>query len=310
MPQKLAGWRIEPPVSVPVAANAACAATAAAEPPDEPPGTRGRLSPGGSTPRVLDRPVIARRARRAHRELVEIGLAEHDRAGSPQFFGHGQFVGRAKSVEDVRPCGRQHALGAIEVLDRDRDAVKRPAPRRAPSRWSAASAMASACSGVSVIKAFKRSRHLDRGNIAFGQFARRKGLAASPSRASARVRAVKEPVTRSPSARRKIPVQPRPVRCRGSPRGNRRRSPDPRASAGRSPRRSPSARRRSVSTSFNCSTQVRICDSSLASGSSSASAKPDPRQRGDMRHGGLIQRHDLIVSATCARTRKIGYCLS
>ena len=46
MPQKLAGWRIEPPVSVPVAAIAARAATAAAEPPDEPPGTSGRLSPG------------------------------------------------------------------------------------------------------------------------------------------------------------------------------------------------------------------------------------------------------------------------
>ncbi len=45
MPQKLAGWRIEPPVSVPVAAIAARAATAAAEPPDEPPGTSGRLSP-------------------------------------------------------------------------------------------------------------------------------------------------------------------------------------------------------------------------------------------------------------------------
>ena len=40
MPQKLAGWRIEPPVSVPVAAGSRRAATAAADPPDEPPGTR------------------------------------------------------------------------------------------------------------------------------------------------------------------------------------------------------------------------------------------------------------------------------
>jgi hypothetical protein len=43
MPVRLvsaAGWRIEPPVSVPVAAGAMQAATAAAEPPDEPPGTR------------------------------------------------------------------------------------------------------------------------------------------------------------------------------------------------------------------------------------------------------------------------------
>src|SRR5580704_16088604 len=39
MPQNAAGWRIEPPVSVPVAPAQRFAATAAAEPPDEPPGT-------------------------------------------------------------------------------------------------------------------------------------------------------------------------------------------------------------------------------------------------------------------------------
>ena len=42
MPVRLhsaAGWRIDPPVSVPVAAGVSRAATAAAEPPDEPPGT-------------------------------------------------------------------------------------------------------------------------------------------------------------------------------------------------------------------------------------------------------------------------------
>ncbi len=41
-PQKLAGWRIEPPVSVPVAAGSSRAATAAAVPPEDPPGTRPR----------------------------------------------------------------------------------------------------------------------------------------------------------------------------------------------------------------------------------------------------------------------------
>ena len=40
MPVKLAGWRMEPPVSVPVAAGTRPAATAAALPPEEPPGTR------------------------------------------------------------------------------------------------------------------------------------------------------------------------------------------------------------------------------------------------------------------------------
>jgi hypothetical protein len=41
-PQSAAGWRIEPPVSVPSAAGAAQAPTTAAEPPLEPPGTRSR----------------------------------------------------------------------------------------------------------------------------------------------------------------------------------------------------------------------------------------------------------------------------
>ncbi len=39
-PQWLAGWRMEPPVSVPRAATAVLEATTAAEPPDEPPGIR------------------------------------------------------------------------------------------------------------------------------------------------------------------------------------------------------------------------------------------------------------------------------
>ncbi len=42
MPQSAAGWRIEPPVSVPIAQGAVPAATAAALPPLEPPGTRSR----------------------------------------------------------------------------------------------------------------------------------------------------------------------------------------------------------------------------------------------------------------------------
>src|SRR5438309_6888163 len=39
-PQSAAGWRIEPPVSVPSAKSASPAATATADPPDDPPGTR------------------------------------------------------------------------------------------------------------------------------------------------------------------------------------------------------------------------------------------------------------------------------
>ena len=42
MPHSAAGWRIEPPVSVPSAHGASPAATAAALPPEDPPGTRSR----------------------------------------------------------------------------------------------------------------------------------------------------------------------------------------------------------------------------------------------------------------------------
>src|SRR6516225_3755921 len=45
MPANEAGWRIEPPVSVPVAPRQSCSATAAAEPPAEPPGTRSTFEP-------------------------------------------------------------------------------------------------------------------------------------------------------------------------------------------------------------------------------------------------------------------------
>ncbi len=41
-PHSDAGWRTEPPVSVPRAHTASPTATAAAEPADEPPGTRSR----------------------------------------------------------------------------------------------------------------------------------------------------------------------------------------------------------------------------------------------------------------------------
>ena len=75
MPHSAAGWRIEPPVSVPIAHGASPAATAAALPPDEPPGTRVR-SHGLSTG-----PKAGVLVRGAHRELVLVGLAEQRRAG-------------------------------------------------------------------------------------------------------------------------------------------------------------------------------------------------------------------------------------
>src|SRR3954464_14288043 len=96
IPHSDAGWRIEPPVSVPIAQGARPAATAAAEPPLEPPGTRSvshGLPPGPGpapppraraaaraarhtvrVPRVADGPVARVLVRGAHRELVHVRL--------------------------------------------------------------------------------------------------------------------------------------------------------------------------------------------------------------------------------------------
>jgi hypothetical protein len=53
IPENAAGSRIEPPVSVPVAAGARRAATAAADPPEEPPGTAARSHGFRTLPKAL-----------------------------------------------------------------------------------------------------------------------------------------------------------------------------------------------------------------------------------------------------------------
>src|SRR3954465_14865660 len=60
IPHRAAGWRIEPPVSVPSAHGAVPAATAAALPPLEPPGTRLRAPRLGTGPKAefsFDEPI-------------------------------------------------------------------------------------------------------------------------------------------------------------------------------------------------------------------------------------------------------------
>ncbi len=60
IPHSAAGWRIEPPVSVPSAHGTSPAATAAALPPLDPPGTRARshgLSTGPNAQFSVDEPI-------------------------------------------------------------------------------------------------------------------------------------------------------------------------------------------------------------------------------------------------------------
>ena len=111
---------MEPPVSEPKPAAAKPAATAAAEPPEEPPGTR-LVSSGFFV--VLERRVLGGAA---HGELVEVGLADHDRSGCHEPLDDGGVVGRAPAVEDPRRAGGRHAPGAHIVLERYRHPGERP----------------------------------------------------------------------------------------------------------------------------------------------------------------------------------------
>ena len=126
MPQSAAGWRIEPPVSVPIAQGAVPAATAAAD------AARGAAGHALAVPRVPHRPEAGVLGRRAHRELVQVGLAEHRRAGRRAGCATaGGRVRRAVALEDARARGARHALDAEEVLDRHRHAAQRASAARA-----------------------------------------------------------------------------------------------------------------------------------------------------------------------------------
>ena len=119
MPHSAAGWRIEPPVSVPIAHGALPAATAAALPPELPPGTR--LASHGFVRRAVGGVL----RRRAHRELVLVRLGEQRCAGGGQALDGGRRVGRAVALEDPRAGLARDALRAEQVLDRDGDAGER-----------------------------------------------------------------------------------------------------------------------------------------------------------------------------------------
>ena len=135
MPHSAAGWRIEPPVSVPSESGANPAATAAAEPPLEPPGTRARI------PRVAGQAEGGVLGRRAHRELVHVGLAERDQPGRLRTgCTTSASYERAVALEDARAGRGRHAARAEQVLERDRHALQPAAAVRVEPRRPRASA--------------------------------------------------------------------------------------------------------------------------------------------------------------------------
>ena len=157
MPQKLAGWRIEPPVSV-------------AGRPQRQPRRHRRRRPAGRAARH-QRP----RCRRAAVQGLVTGpkaevmfdepMANSSRLALPRntapsrsrLRGDGAFVGRHEGAEDRAAGGGAHALGAEQILDGQRNAGRAARPRpRASARIGGVGLGAAPASGVTVMKAFSR----------------------------------------------------------------------------------------------------------------------------------------------------------
>ena len=115
---KAAGTRPEPAVSVPSASGAMPAPTASAEPVLDPPG----MSFGSN--RLRPSAVGRAHADETGRELIEIGLAENERARLAQPRDGGGVLRRAIGEGRTGRGGRQ-AVDVDIVLHRDRNAVER-----------------------------------------------------------------------------------------------------------------------------------------------------------------------------------------
>ena len=137
MPLNAAGRRVEPPVSVPVAAGAMRAATAAAE------AARGAARSARLRPWVAHRTEVRAFVGRAHGELVHVALAQQHRPGPVELLDDVRVVGADKVLQYPRAAGGVDALGAVDVLERDRDAGQRTGVCcvSLPSRRSSASSL-------------------------------------------------------------------------------------------------------------------------------------------------------------------------
>ena len=127
VPQKCAGMRTDPPVSVPSEAKTCRAATAAAEAPEDPPGGGGG---GGNTrriPRIAAIAMVPVMAGRAGGEFRGAEGADLDRPGGVQPGENGRRALRDPVVEQDAAGGRDAAGPVEQVLVGDGDAVQRTA---------------------------------------------------------------------------------------------------------------------------------------------------------------------------------------
>ena len=115
-PQKEAGCRMLPPVSLPSVAIAIFAATAAA------------LPSAAASGHALELPGIACDLKaagfrgRAHSELIHIQLAQHHRAGLVQARDRRRVKNRHVTLKYLRAASGLHALGGEDIFDGDGDA--------------------------------------------------------------------------------------------------------------------------------------------------------------------------------------------
>ena len=120
-------------------------------------------------PGAFHRAVIAGHVGRAHGELVHVELAQHHRPVAPQIAGDGRFILRPEPVEDVRAGGGRDTLGAEQVLDPERDTVKRQRVARGQTRIGGTSHLAGLIRRRRHI-AVQVLRGLHRLEIGIGQF--------------------------------------------------------------------------------------------------------------------------------------------
>ena len=211
--------------------------------------------------------------------------------GLPQLAAHGRLVGRAEAVQDVRAGGGRHALGAEQVLDRQRHALEQPALARPRAAPSAAAAIASARSGVSVMKAFRPRWRSIAATCAGASSAAENDACPQPV-AGGRQGEPGEIASFDHLRHDEVAVMRLGRVARGCRRG---RPPSRhrvrRASAARIGMTERKGSTPSVSTSPSCSIQPMICDSSAGEPLLLLLRDLDSREHGDAGHGGLVEGH-------------------
>ena len=137
MPQKAAGTRIEPDVSVPIATGTMPAATATAEPDDEPPGAQPGARGFGGVPKCGFRPSPE------NASSLRFVFPTHTIPASASRATTGRVGrGRRRVAEQRARRRRRGARDIDEVLPRDRDAVERAARRAGAQPLAARSRLA------------------------------------------------------------------------------------------------------------------------------------------------------------------------